>query len=294
MNNKKTFWLTWASIVSLSILALLLLYLGYIDYGITLFCVLPACIGILTGVMPKKGKAILGMAAALITIIFLLWAGHIEGVVCIVMAIPVIAFFVLIGYIIAIIIKQLTKKDEKLKLTIIPYAVFFLAAGVEVFWKGTAAFDEVTTTIELPYTDSAVYNHIKQVDTVTAPHSLLHKLGLPYPRKCIMTAEQPGGLRICEFDEGKIIETISTLKKNELLEMDVTKYDLPGQNWFSFTKDVYKIKKNSGLTTITRTTAYFSKLKPRLYWKWIEKTTIGAEQLLVFNNLQNELAAVSY
>ena len=290
----KPFWFTWISVLLLSVAALLLLYLGYIDYGIAVFCVLPICIGILTGIMGKKRKAILGMIAAIATIVFLLWAGQLEGLVCIVMAIPVVAFFILLGYIIAFIIKKLSKKDDALKLTVIPFLLFFLSAGIEIAWKGTEAFSHVTTSIQLPYPGDTVYNHIKQVDTVTASPSFIHQLGLPYPRKCIMITEQPGGLRICEFDEGRIIEKISRLKKNELLEMDVIEYGLPGQSWFTFEKDTYAIKETNGLTTISRTTIYSSKLKPRLYWKWIEKITIGAEQALVFKNLKNELAATAY
>ncbi|MGC4037150.1 MAG: hypothetical protein QM764_14420 [Chitinophagaceae bacterium] len=294
MNNNKTFWLVWGSIVLLSGIALLLLYLGFIDYGITIFCILPICIGIFTGVMPKKRKAVLGMAAALITLLLFLWATQLEGLVCIFLAIPVIALFTLVGYIIAIIIKRFKKKNDHLKISTIPFIVLLLAAGIDMCWKGTTATDSVTTIIELPYPDSIVYNHIKKVDTVTATKSFLHQLGLPYPKKCILTTEQKGGLRICEFEEGKIVETISDLRKNELLEMDITSYDLAGQNWFSFKKDIYQIKKDSRLTVISRTTTYSSRLKPRLYWKWIEETTIEAEQTLVFKNLKNELAAQSY
>ena len=106
-----------------------------------------------------------------------------------------------------------------------------------------------------------------------------------------MTAEKEGGLRICQFDEGTIIETITALRKNELLEMDVTEFDLPGQRWLYFQKDIYRINGDDKSTTISRTTTYASSLKPRMYWKWIEKITIGAEQDLVFENLKNELSA---
>lgn len=294
MNNKKTFWFIWGSVMAISVFTLGLLYLGFIDYGITVFCILPACIGLITGVMAKRTKAMLGAATALLTIILLLWAGGAEGIICIIMAIPVIGIFVLLGYIIANSIKQLTKKSDETKLTILPFIMLLIAAGIEVFWKGAAVSDQVTTVMELPYTDSIVYNHIKKVDTVTAEPSFLHELGLPYPKKCIMTAEQTGGLRICKFGQGEIVETIQNLKRNELLEMEVTEYNLPGKNWFSFNKDIYQIKKKVDATVISRTTFYTSNLKPRLYWKWIEQITIGAEQDLVFKNLRNELAAQSY
>jgi hypothetical protein len=294
MNRKKYFWISWAGVLLLSLTAFLLLQTGFINYGITLFCVLPACIGLLTGIVPQTGKAIFGMLAALTAFIGFLWIGGFEGIVCILMALPIIAICILLGYIIAAIFRYFTRKDDTLKFSFLPFIIFLSAAGFESFWEGRQSYDMVTTTVVLPFQASEVYDNIKEVDTVTASPSLFHKLGLPYPRKCIMTAESEGGLRICEFDEGKIVETILKLRKNELLEMEVSVYDLPGQNWFSFKKDIYEIKGVDKSTTISRTTTYTSGLKPRMYWTWIEKMTIGAEQELVFKNLENELAVIPH
>lgn len=292
--NKKYFWISWAIVLILCLLSLLLLYDGFIDYGVTLFLVLPACIGIITGLLPKKSGAIAGMVLALAAVVLIIFTGRLEGAICVLLALPVIAFFILVGQIISYIIKKLTKKKGDLKLSVVPFVLLLLSAAIEFAWNGSGKYSEVTTSIELQCPDSVVFNHIKKVDTVIASATILHQLGLPYPRKCILTAEKIGGQRICKFDEGTITETITNLKTNELLVMSVTGYDMPGKNWFSFEKDLYEIEKKSNSVIITRTTGYFSKLKPRFYWEWVEKATIGAEQGLVFDNLKNEIASSLY
>jgi hypothetical protein len=289
MSNQRTFWITWAVCLLLNAIACLLLYTGFISYGIVLFCVLPGCIGLFTGFIPRRVFAIVGMVAALLTIFLLLWAGQVEGIVCILMALPIVGVSVLVGYIFGIIIKRLSRKEDSLKISFLPIVLFGLAVLVNHVWKGGGSENTVTTTIELNASSADVYNHIKQVDTVIAKRHFLHELGLPYPHKCVLTAEREGGQRICEFDAGRIVETIVQLKKDELLRMKVSEYDLPGASWFAFDEDIYQIRSVGNVTRISRTTTVFSKLKPRLYWEQIEKLTIGIQQELVFENLKNEI-----
>jgi hypothetical protein len=289
MSKQRTFWITWAVCLVLNVIACVLLYTGFINYGIVLFCVLPGCIGLFTGFIPRRVFAIVGMIAALLTIFLLLWAGQVEGIVCILMALPIVGLSVLVGYLLGIIIKRLSGRKDSLKISLLPIALFGLAIVVNHAWKGQGSENTVTTTIELNATAAEIYNHIKQVDTVTAKPHFFHQLGLPYPYKCILTAEREGGQRICEFDAGRIVETILELKKNELLRMKVSQYDLPGSSWFAFDQDVYHIQSIGKKTRISRTTTLLSQLKPRLYWAQIEKLTIGVQQELVFENLKNEI-----
>lgn len=290
MSNKKIFWTSWWLVITLLATGFAALGFGFVDYGVVLFCMLPVSVGLAAGMLPNKKPAIFGMLLALGISVAFLWLVGMEGLVCIVMALPIIGLGILAGWLIIRIVKHLTKKDDTMQFSLIPYFLFLSAIVVDNVWNGNTEHESVTTTITISQPSNIVYDHIKNVDTVTSSANFLHHLGLPYPRKCTLTEEAIGGLRICKFDEGDIVETITAIKKNELLEMDVTSYNMPGQRWLSFEKDIYRLSGKDDSTTISRTTTYRSVLKPRLYWKWMEKWTIEAEQDLVFKNLSNELA----
>ncbi len=289
MSNKKTFWITWGVCMVVIGISLLLLYRGFLDYGIALFCILPGCVGLFTGFIPKRQLAILGLTLALACIFLILWAGQVEGLVCIVMALPLVAVCAFVGFIIGLIIKHFTRRKDELKLSILPLSILLVSFIFNHAWSGNGADSAVSTSMVLKANPPMVYDHIKQVDTVTAPAHWFHELGLPYPYKCIMTAEEVGGKRICEFDAGVITETIVELEKNKLLRMEVSDYNMPGKAWFSFNEDRYEVEQIKDGTRITRITTYVSRLRPRVYWNAIEKLTIGTQQELVFENLKNEV-----
>jgi hypothetical protein len=261
-------------------------------YGISLFCLLPIAIGISSGILPDRRWAIFGTIVSLAIFLILLLTGQAEGFICILMAIPVVAGFIFLGYLIAYVIRKLLDKkpDNKVSVSLFyPFLIFLAANFAEVFWGNSEIRDEVVTSMSVAYAPEKVYDKIINVDTVNVETGFLHKLGLPTPRKCILTAEKTGGKRICIFEEGTIIETIKEYKKGELLKMDVSEYKMPGMRWLVFDEDIYTIKKTANGSAITRTTTYHSQLKPRFYWKFIENLTIGAEQEFVFRNLQKDL-----
>ena len=72
--------------------------------------------------------------------------------------------------------------------------------------------------------------------------------------------------------------------------MEVTACEIGSRSWLTFDEDIYKIESlKSGKTKITRTTSYFSNLKPRIYWELMELITIKSEQNFVFRNLKKDV-----
>lgn len=289
MKPSRDFWITWGITVTLALVGVILLATKLAAYGIGIFCILPTVIGFTTGIYSRKFLSYIGIITGLLSI-FLLLIGAGEGIFCILMALPVIFAFVALGYLLGFWVKKskdLSKNSPKVIL--LPILVIFLAIIGEKFFGGSEIKNSVTTSLTLPYPKEIIYKNIIAVDTVDIEKNIFQKMGLPTPRKCILTEEKIGGLRICEFEEGKIIETIKELKAGELLRMDITSSDIT-MNWLKFDEDIYTIKDNTdNSSTITRTTTFFSDLKPRFYWKYIEDITIKAEQAFVFRNLEKDL-----
>ncbi|NMM48125.1 polyketide cyclase [Marinigracilibium pacificum] len=271
--------------------AIIFLLVGLSDLGMGLFFFLPLAIGISSGLLPNLKQAIWGTLASLGLFSIFLIVTNIEGFICVLLALPILLISALIGWFIGRLFRKKNKDETNLKVTVLPFLIFIAASFLELFTGNPFVKNEVSTTFKIKGTPEQVYNSIIQVDTVDVETNLLQKAGLPIPRKCILTEEKVGGLRLCEFEEGRIVETITEIKKNELLRMDVTESKLGRErHWLKFHEDIYNINPiNDELTQITRTTSYSSNLKPRIYWEIMESLTIRIEQDFVFRNLVKDV-----
>lgn len=265
--------------------------MGWTGLGMAFFFFLPLAIGISSGILPEPKQAALGVIVSLAIFgVVLLFTGA-EGLVCIIMALPILLLAILIGWVIGQAIrKKRATKDANLQLSLSPLLIFFVANFFELFSGSSFVPAEISDEITLEASPSEVYQKIIHVDTVDASPSMWHYLGLPMPLNCILSKEKIGGLRSCSFDQGKIVETIREIKKNELLVMDVTEVDLGNRSWLKFDQDIYEITAvNEHQTKIKRTTTYASTLRPRKYWEIMEAITIGVQQDLVFRNLAKDV-----
>lgn len=292
MRSKKSFYISWTICLTFCIAAFALLVLGFTQYGISMFCVFPIILGVATGIIPDRRGAVQGLVVGLSSFFILLLITGYEGVICLIMAAPIVSVLVFIGYLISYLSnRKKNKASTKTYVTLIPFLFFVASSGIESSIDNNQTKQMVTSSIVLPFSANQVYDEIIHVDTVKAEKGILHRLGLPRPLNCTLTEEKIGGLRICEFEDGKIVETITAFKRGEYLKMEVTEFGLKGRSWLRFDEDIYEIKEVKQGTQISRTTSYFSELKPRWYWSKIEALTIKAEQDLVLRNLKLDLDA---
>lgn len=289
--QNKSFKISFIVGLSFTSIGLIFLLSGLADLGMAFFFFLPLAIGISSGMLPELKDAIAGTLVSLVVFSVFLMVTKIEGVLCVFMATPIILLAVWIGWLIGKANRK-NKKDPKLKATLAPLLIFFGANIFEIFTGNPMVHNSVSSSIVLEATPKQVYDNIIEVDTVNVSTNFLQKIGLPIPRKCILTEEKVGGLRLCEFEEGRIVETIKELRKNEYLRMEVTECKLGrDRHWLKFDEDIYKIEAISPTKTkITRTTTYDSNLKPRIYWEYMEGLTIRSEQDFVFRNLKKDIS----
>lgn len=261
---------------------------GLSNMGFAFFFMMPLAIGLSSGILPDTKNTVKGVLLSLGVFTILLLVTKLEGLVCVLMALPFVLLAIGIGWLIGKVVQKIRGNQEPgLKMTLSPILLFFMANFFELFSGNVMIPASVSTVVEIDGTPTEVYQSIIAVDTVDVETNWLNKIGLPTPRKCELTEEKVGGLRVCTFEEGVIIETIKEFKKDTFLRMDVTSCDLGKERtWLEFNEDIYSIKPlENGRTSITRTTTYQSNLKPRKYWEFMEALTIKSEQDFVFRNL---------
>lgn len=291
---KKEF--TLSIVISFTFLTLgfLLLHLELIGYGLSFFVFLPFTLGYILGKSTIKSISLWGLMISLFIFFILLLLGNLEGMVCLLMAMPLVIVAIAIGAFFKYLIKKYRQNhtdENMIRSSIFPLLLFITFGIVEKeLTKKDIYINEVKSEIILPYAPNEVYEAIKSVDTLDAEKPFLMKLDLPIPQKCILEKEEVGGIRTCYFEGGQIVERITELKKNEVLRMDVIDYQLTGRKWLGFKEAIYFFE---GLpnrqTKMTRITTYTSELYPRIYWQPLEMIGIEQEHQYVFSNLKKDL-----
>jgi hypothetical protein len=208
-------------IISLTFLSLglLLLHFDLIGYGVSFFVFLPFTLGYILGKSKFKSVSLFGLLTSLIIFFALLLAGQIEGMICLLMAMPLIIVAVALGFLVNYIVtisRKSDKHDNLLKSSIIPlFLLLALGFAETALSKNDKSIIEVRSEMSLPYSTMEVYDAIKSVDTLDAKKPFLMKLDFPIPQKCILEKEQVGGLRTCYFEGGQIVEIITELENFE-------------------------------------------------------------------------------
>lgn len=271
-----------------------LLHYELIGYGLSFFVFLPFALGYILGKSTIRIISLWGLIISLVVFFTLLLAGGLEGMVCILMAMPLILIAITLGAFIKHLIKKYQnteKQDNLIKSSILPFCIFLALAFIETeLTKNEQFIIEVKSEIILPYSPIQVYETIKSVDTLDAEKPFLMKLDLPIPQKCVLKEEKVGGIRTCYFQGGQIVERITKLEKGKILKMDVIDYQLTGRKWLGFKEAIYIFDEfENGQTKMTRITTYTSELYPRFYWQPLEKIGIEQEHEYVFNNLKKDL-----
>jgi hypothetical protein len=225
---------------------------------------------------------------------FLLLTAGFEGLVCVIMLLPIFIPVVLIGILIGYNLRKRSLKADKkniIKISLYPLIVLLFSGGIEHLFSNKFENAKVESTIYLPYEASTVYDFIKSVDTLAGKRSLLMNLGLSVPQKCVLEKEEIGAKRTCYFENGTIEEKVTDIKRGEYIKMKVTNYDLPGFKWLKFDDAIYLFDQKGDSTKLTRITTYQSQLKPRIYWEFWERQAIEAQHEYVLNDLKRRLDA---
>lgn len=279
------------------------LFFGLVDYSWILFALLPVVLGVAIGTMRVRKYALWGALITTIILLVGLYIPGLSGVICIVMAVVLVAPFIFLGYVVARLAKRyrIIKETNNVSVLALPLILFLITAPAEHFLKKEKeTIIEVKTEKVFNYTPEQVYDAIKSVDTLDAEKPFLLKLDLPIPTKCVLEKEEVGALHTCyfkggrlsnaDFGGGTITERITQLERGKVLKMDVIDYNLIGRKWLGFKEAIYYFEPvGNSQCKLTRITTYTSILTPRFYWQPMEKLGVSQEHDYVFNNLQKDL-----
>ncbi len=276
------------------------LYFKIADYGFSFFVIFPIAAGFslgnLTYNQQKKAQLISVGIGLIISLVFLAIVG-IEGLVCVAMALPLIAILMVIGFWISSQYRKYINKNYnnnnkgpgQLNTVFIPLIILVISNWMENVFIPDNKLILVSNSIVLPYSCDEVFDGVKAMDKLDGEKPWLLQLGLPTPYKCELEDNRVGAKRICLFENGRIVAEVTEFKRGEILRMKVNEYNLTGNQWFKFKDAEYTFKGNGKETILTRTTSYESTLRPRFYWKALEIYGIEQEHKFVLQSLKKNL-----
>jgi hypothetical protein len=261
--------------------------------GAVLFYLVPIAAGIAI-VFTMRGRGAIAATALISTLIalFCLIAGGKEGLLCAIMAFPVIFVALLVGVAFGLMLHELiawAKAPKSLALFILPLVI---VGGHHVEFKnaGRPRASMVRTSIWLAAPAEQVWPYVQQVDSIAGPRPLLMHVGLPIPQRCVLSRNAVGSKRTCYFDKGYIEETILEWQPPYHMRLSIDRTNLPGRHWLGFENADYTLQPERGGTLLTRTTTITSGLSPSWYWEPLERWGVASEHRYLFQDVEHKIS----
>jgi hypothetical protein len=262
------------------------------SYGYSMFIILPLAVGIVIGCFSRSiWPAALSVLLTLVLGLGLMLIGGLEGVVCILMAFPLLCACALFGVLLAAFISWLVRKSSgpqshMVVLPLIGLSMIFAADKVENRFPAGGRVETVATSRTLAATPEEIWQRILSVNEVSGTKPLLLQIGLPVPTSCTMEGSGVGARRVCYFETGMIEEEVTYWEPSRRLDLRIVRSTLPGRHWLQFKGASYELESISTTETrLTRTTTISSLLRPRWYWRFFEEMGIQAEHRYLFDSV---------
>lgn len=283
-NDKRRKFIAIALTVFISLLVTLICIYWAEEYGFALFIVTPLFMGICPVIIYGKKKSItrveaFNIAALTLLCYFLFMIGFaIEGLICIIMALPFALFIVWIGSLIGHEI--ITKTPKGGVPTII--ALLFIIPIFSFVEKGSEpSVTSVTTFIDIDASPEVVWENVVEFPQLKEPTEFIFQTGVAYPINAKIKGTGVGAIRYCNFTTGSFVEPITVWDQPKLLAFDVLEQPEPMKeisfwdidaphlhDYFVSKKGQFKlIALPNGKTRLEGTTWYYHRIKPEFYWK---------------------------
>ncbi|TDS15003.1 hypothetical protein DFQ03_1636 [Maribacter caenipelagi] len=300
-------------LISILITLVLIQILGYVsinylgDYGWSVFLFIPFLIGFLPPYISGKKITItksmayrLSFAALGIACLVLL-VFAIEGIICLLMASPLLALAVWLGSYIGY--KSTGSNFMNSKNTTI--ILVLLSLGFTGFDYNNKPKDliPVRTKIIVNAPIEAVWKNVVTFDKINEPTDWIFTTGIAYPTDATIVGKGVGAIRYCNFTTGSFIEPITTWNEPNLLQFDVQEQPIPMNElnpfwnvhpphldgYFKSYKGQFKLTKISkNKTELEGTTWYKVDIYPEIYWKGWSNFIVHRIHERVLNHIKYE------
>jgi hypothetical protein len=226
----------------------------------------------------------LGMLWLLVTCGLLLLLAF-EGIICIIMALPLAVPIVLLGSAVGYLIQSRPLGSaDAVRMMLVWLAALPGMIGAEAATRSRAPMFCVRTSIEVAATPERVWRDVVRFDPLPPPAAgdWVFRTGLAYPVRTEIEGQGVGAIRRCEFSTGPLIEPIEVWDEPRLLQFAVTENPAPMREWNPLAEihpphlDGFLVARRGqfrlielpgGRTLLQGTSWYQHHLWPAAYWR---------------------------
>jgi uncharacterized membrane protein YhaH (DUF805 family) len=279
-------------VVATAILAFLITALsanGLGNYGWGLFVGIPFFLGLNSALIygfhqPRSlGRCLLVAILSTGLVGVSLFALAIEGLVCLIMALPLAVVLALFGGFIGFVLQQ--RHDFSTHSLPVVSVVFLLMPGLtllEYSLGQTPPVYAVKTSVAIKANRETVWSHVIAFAQLPPPTEPMFKTGIAYPIRAEISGHGVGAIRHCVFSTGQFVEPITVWDEPRLLRFDVTAQprameelslysDLRPphvENYLISQRGQFELKSlPNGTTLLEGTTWYQNRFWPAAYWR---------------------------
>ncbi|MEO8908964.1 MAG: DUF805 domain-containing protein [Gemmatimonadaceae bacterium] len=295
------------------LLAILVSVVGFRNYGGPLFLGTPFVQGLVCGWAFNRERVRSTRETIAVVWISLLLVGGVvflfamEGIVCLLMALPIAAVLGIMG---AIVGRSIALRGSGTMAG--AAAVLFVVptgALVEKATDSTAPTYEVVTSVDVSASPNIVWPKVIQFSEITSPLPWIFRTGIAYPERATIVGEGPGAIRRCEFSTGAFVEPITIWDAPRRLAFDVVEQPPPLKELSIYSR-VYAPHINGyfrsqrgefrlvplagGGTRLEGHTWYSVAVYPQGYWRGISEILLHEIHRRVLDEVKREAEAGSH
>jgi uncharacterized membrane protein YhaH (DUF805 family) len=261
---------------------------GLGNYGWGVFVGIPFFLGLSSVLIygfhePRTLGRCLGVATLSLAIVGLTLFGiAVEGLICLVMALPLAGALTLFGGFIGYLLQQ-RRQYPASSFSIVSIAIVLMPGFIllEQYSGETPALYAVRTSVIIKAQPETVWTHVVSFAELPPPNEKMFKTGIAYPIRAEINGHGPGAVRHCVFSTGAFVEPITVWDEPRLLQFDVRSQPAAMEEMSLYSDlrpphlENYLISKKGqfqltaladGTTRLEGTTWYQNRFWPAVYW----------------------------
>ena len=200
------------------------------DYGWSLFVGLPFVLPMISVVIYGFGREVTQRDCYWIALLWILTAivltvaTAFEGLICIIMMLPLAVPIVILGALVGYFILELGPEPPRHlgKLVIVLFALLPTMVGAEHVTKPEPLLFTCKTSVVVDAPPESVWRHVVSFSDLDPPNDWLFHTGVAYPIRARIEGAGVGAVRRCEFSTGAFVEPIEVWDEPRLLRFAVT------------------------------------------------------------------------